>query len=197
MRIHSIALIGFCCFIACKNADKEKAAGKDTVTATKTAAPAQEPIINVEETTVKSMQIMTMKDSAKSTQEIGEKLGMIYGKIGECLKKCKMEMAGAPMAMYSSQTAPFYFEAGVPVAKKCDKPEAGMKNQEIKAGKAIVAHFFGPYEMTGKGYDAIVSWAKTNNKTLSGESWEVYIGDPVIIKDPYKVQTDIYMRIKE
>lgn len=196
MRISFIAAISMFFFIACNNADKEKTTVKDTTASTQAPAPQQEPIINVEELDVKPMQLLIMKDSAKSTEEIGQKLGMIYAKIGDCLKNCKMEMAGAPMAMYTSQTAPFYFEAGVPIAKKCDKPESGMKNQEIKAGKAIVAHFFGPYEMTPKGYDAIVNWAKANNKTLTGDSWEIYIGDPVIIKDPYKVQTDIYMRIK-
>jgi AraC family transcriptional regulator len=47
-----------------------------------------------------------------------------------------------------------------------------------------------------KAYEDIEQFMKENGFSNNGSSWEVYITDPGVEKDPAKVQTDIYMPIK-
>ncbi len=160
-------------------------------------ATAMEATMNIEETTTTDQYLMVMSDSAASTQEIGQKLGAIYGKIGACAAKCKMEMAGPPAAWYNGPNAPWAFTAGLPFKSKCSKPDPGINVKEIKGGKAVVVHFFGPYDQTGKGYEAGQSYMKEKNLMAGGAPYEVYVTDPAAEKDPYKVQTDIVFPLQQ
>jgi effector-binding domain-containing protein len=152
--------------------------------------------MKIEETTVAQQYLMVMDDSAATPAEIGTKFETIFAKIGECAGKCKMENSGPPVAWYNGPNAPWKFVAGMPFKTKCEKPESGISNKEIKAGKAVVVHFFGPYEMSGKAYEAAENYMKEKNLAAADAPYEVYIGDPMVEKDPYKVQTDVVFPIK-
>jgi effector-binding domain-containing protein len=165
-------------------------------TQTDTASVAKEPTMNIEEATTEKQYLMVMNDSAATSAEIGPKLGTIFGKIGECASKCKMENSGPPVAWYNGPNAPWKFVAGMPFKTKCEHPEDGISNREIAGGKAVVVHFFGPYEMSSKAYEAAENYMKEKNLTPAENPYEVYIGDPMVEKDPYKVQTDIVFPIK-
>jgi effector-binding domain-containing protein len=189
-----LAFASFLLF-SCNNEEAKKTS-TDSSTA-KTDSSQQKPRFTLEETTTPNMLLMAVKDTANSTAEIGQKLGVAYGSIMQCAEKCKMgEMAGAPMAFYASQEPPFAFEAAVPYRVQCPHPEKGIYTIELKAGKAAVAHYFGPYEEMAPAYEALVKWLTDHKKVANGKPYEVYIGDPMIEKDPYKVQTDIYMPFK-
>jgi hypothetical protein len=151
----------------------------------------KQPTMTVEEKEVPAQILMVMEDSAKTPEEIGQKLGAIFGKIGECAGKCKMEGSGPPIAWYNGPKAPWTFVAGMPYTTKCAHPEAGISTKEIKAGKAVVVHFFGPYEMSEQAYIEGEKYLKEKGLTPSGPPYEVYVGDPELEKDPFKVQTDI------
>jgi effector-binding domain-containing protein len=84
----------------------------------------------------------------------------------------------------------------MPFKTKCNNPDKGISMKEVKGGKAVVVHFFGPYDMTGKGYEAGQNYIKEKNLVAGDAPYEVYIGDPGTEKDPYKVQTDIVFPIK-
>ena len=154
------------------------------------------PKISIEETTVQHQFLMVMKDTAGTVKETGNKLGILYGKIGACIKKCHMKMTGAPMAWYHKDSSLNLVEAGVPCDIKCAMPNTGIYNKEIAAGKAAVVHFFGPFELLPKGYDALNAWLKEHKKTATTDIWEVYVTDPTTLKDPYLVETDIYVGIQ-
>jgi effector-binding domain-containing protein len=140
--------------------------------------------------------VLYMKDSAKTFERISLKLGAIYGvKLAEVLKKNNIKMAGAPMAWYKSQKPPYFFEAGVPISKKPAKLPKNIFIREMAADSVLIAHFYGPYDLLGQGYDAIKEKMKDEKRTASGAPYEIYIGDPVDATgkpvDPYKVRTDI------
>jgi effector-binding domain-containing protein len=194
------AIIGL---TACNNNDtKTEKANTDTAKTTVTAKPAEKvptekpAIINIVDTITTKSIVIYMKDSATTFERISLKLGTIYGiKLGEVLKKNGLKMAGAPMAWYKSQKAPYFFEAGVPVNKKPTKLPAGVFVKEINADSAVIAHFYGPYNLLPQGYDALKEWMKDEKKTANGATYEIYIGDPMDkdgkLLDPYKVRTDI------
>ncbi len=168
---------------------------KDTGTAGTKAKKA--PAINLFDTVSLKKLVLCMKDSASVMERIGMKLGAIYGeKLAKCIKDNKLTVAGAPMAWYKSQQAPYFFEAGLPVNKIPAKMPAGMYIKELPAGTVMIARYFGPYEMMGMAYEAAAERMKTGNSKAAGEPYEVYIGDPVTQPDPYKVQTDVVFPVK-
>jgi effector-binding domain-containing protein len=154
------------------------------------------PVIKIDTTTATSLTVLYISDSASSSQEISEKLGLIYGhELGSFIAKKQLKMTGPPMAWYSGDSFPLLFEAGVPVDQAPAHLEGRIKLRKTMAGPAVVAHFWGPYELDPLGYKALVDWRSQNGKKAAGLPYEVYIGDPGVEKDPYKVQTDIIQPI--
>ena len=209
MKRGFVIIISLIIFNSCSNNDKKTGTGADTVkpvrtnimttekkkpeTTTTTEKPA---IINIFDTLAPKRIVLYMKDSAKTFERISLKLGIIYGvKLAEVLKKNGLKMAGAPMAWYKSQKAPYFFEAGVPVIKKPAKLPANVFVRETNADSVTMAHFYGPYNLLGQGYDAIKERLKDEGRAISTAPYEIYIDDPVDKKgkpvDPYKIRTDI------
>jgi len=165
------------------------------------------PIINIVDTLAPKRLIIFCKDSAATYERISLKLGKIYGgKLADYIKKNNLKQAGAPMAWYKKQSAgsggkaPYFFEAGVPVNKKGTKSVPGVSVRELNAGKVIVAHFYGPYNLLPQGYDAVKERMKDTKKVSAGAPYEIYVTDPVDKNgkpvDPYKIRTDIIFPIK-
>jgi effector-binding domain-containing protein len=191
--------------MACNSSDKKiTETKKDTlqpvravVAENKEPGEAVKPgIINILDTVATKSIVIYMKDSAKTFERISIKLAQIYGvKLADVLKKNKIQMAGAPMAWYKSQKAPYFFEAGVPVNKKPAKFPANVFVREINNDSVVVAHFYGPYNLLEQGYTAIKEWMKDEKKIANGAPYEIYVGDPFDKEgkpiDPYKVRTDI------
>lgn len=185
---------------ACNDAD-EKKTEKETVkdTAVKKEIPVEAkraPIININDTVSIKRIVLVMKDSAATTERISIKLGEIYGiKLAEVIKKNNLKTTGAPMAWYKSQKAPFFFEAGIPVDKRPAKLMAGVQVKEIGTDSVIVAHFYGPYDLTSQAYDVVRDMLKERKKKAKGAPYEIYVDDPFDStgrpKDPYKVLTNI------
>ena len=159
------------------------------------------PIINIVDTISPKRIVVCFKDSAKNAERISFKLAQIYGpKMNERFKKNTIKSAGQPMAWFLTSKAPYFFEAGIPVNTKPAKLPAGASIKELGIDSAVVAHFYGPYDMIHMGYEALQEWLTDHRKTSTSMPFEIYITDPVDKKgkpmDPYKVQTDIIMTRK-
>jgi effector-binding domain-containing protein len=174
--------------------DSAKTVQKDTGAAT---AAKRAPAINIFDTLSPKKMVLCMKDSAAAMERIGMKLGAIYGgKLAKCIKDNKLTVAGAPMAWYKTQKAPYFFEAGMPVDKVPAKLPPGVFIKELPAGNVMIARYFGPYDMMGMAYEAAADRIKSGNVKADGAPYEIYIGDPVVQQDPYKVQTDVVFPVK-
>jgi effector-binding domain-containing protein/ribosome-associated toxin RatA of RatAB toxin-antitoxin module len=150
------------------------------------------PVIRLDTTTVRAMTVVYISDSARDGQEISKKLAGIYGQeLAAFIAKNHLKMTGAPMAWYSGDQFPLLFDAGVPVDKAPAATEGRIKIRKTPAGAALVAHFWGPYELDPLGYKALADSLGRSGRKASGMAYEVYVGDPGVEKDPYKVQTDI------
>ncbi len=121
------------CFIlfSCntKENDKNKNTAKDTIAKEdiKVTPVAKAPPINIFDTIVVPKIIICMKDSSATIEGIGQKLGIIYGKIGkDVLAKNKLTPIAQPMAWYKTQKSPYFFEAGIAVSKAPAKLTSGM-----------------------------------------------------------------------
>ena len=150
--------------------------------------------IKIELTTVAETNYLAVHDTA-SVSTIGMKLGKSYGSIMEALAKQKLTQTNAPFAIYYTEsTTNWEMDAGIPVNKP-GKMDGNVKPGVLKAGNAVVAHYFGDYMGTSAAYDALKKYITTNNKKIIGAPWEVYVNDPMVEKDTAKWQTDVYFPI--
>ena len=162
------------------------------------------PIINVIDTMEQKRIVLCVKDSAATSAGMSVKLNAIYNKkLPDAIKAGKLKATGQPIAWYKTQKAPFFFEAGIPVDKAPAKPIKGTYTKNTGRDSALVAHFFGPYDMTQVGYDALNEMLKDRHKSKAAPSYEIYVKNPfeqpapvkgkTIKNDPYKNETDIVM----
>jgi effector-binding domain-containing protein len=170
----------------------------DTAKETPSPAAQRPPIINITDTVASREIIIFVKDSARTSERIGEKLEAIYNKtLPEFFEKNNIRKTGPRMAWFKSSSAPFYFEAGFPVDKKPKKTAKNIFVREVGGDSVVVAHFYGPYQLSYEGYGALKDWLKNNHKKASGAPYEIYVTAPVDstgkARDPYRVQTDIVM----
>jgi effector-binding domain-containing protein len=129
--------------------------------------------------------------------EIGQKIGEMYGQLFAFLQAQKIAPAGAVFAVYYSwdpngNTA---FAAGVPIAEAV----AGKDNivyKEFPVMKVVSTLFTGAYADIGSVYTDIDNYIKENKLETIGQSWEVYLTDPSVVKDQSQNQTIIYFPIK-
>ena len=156
------------------------------------------PIINVTDTIEQRRIVLCIKDSASTSSGMSVKLSNIYNiKLPAAIKAGKLKMTGQPMAWYKTQKAPFFFEAGIQVEKAPAKLIKGSFIKTTGGDSALVAHFFGPNDLSIAGYDALNEILKDRHKKKAAPSYEIYVKNPFELskekRDPYKTQTDIVM----
>ncbi|MFC4261529.1 hypothetical protein ACFOWM_01445 [Ferruginibacter yonginensis] len=159
------------------------------------------PIINVIDTITPKQVYIIIKDSAATSAGLSVKLNNIYNKkLVDFIKTNKLKVTGAPTAWYKTQKAPFFFEAGLPIEKAPNKLAKGIMVKRTGGDSALLAHFFGPYDLTNVGYESLAEILKDRKKRKSAPAFEIYVQNPFepskVKIDPYKMQTDIVMPYK-
>jgi len=131
-----------------------------------------------------------------SIPTIGEKLGQHFGTIQIALKKQNLNITGAPMAIYYSDSQTNWeMDAAIPVDKP-GKADGKVMPGEMKGGNAVVAHYFGNYDKMGSVYAGLKEYLAANNLKMTGAPWEAYIASPMTEKDTAKWQTDVYFPVE-
>ncbi|HNR19345.1 MAG TPA: SRPBCC family protein [Bacteroidia bacterium] len=176
---------------------KKMTEGLDDLKKSAEAAPKPEAAANIkiEEKDIAATPYLFVK-ATSTVETISNVIGESYGKVGEAMGKQKLTQAGAPFCIYYKwENNNFEFDAGIP-SSGAGKDDGEVKAGELKAGKAVVATYFGPYEGTAKAHEAVDAYMKEKGLTPIGNAWEVYANDPMVVKDPAKFQTDVYYRIQ-
>lgn len=138
---------------------------------------------------------LSYRDTA-SVATISEKLGRAYGEIGKAIGAQKLEVVGAPFAIYYSQsTTNFEFDAALPVSK-AGKAAGKVKAGKISTGSAVVVSFYGDYSQTPLAHETADKFIATEKKQVIGAPWEEYVTDPQTEKDTMKWLTRVYYPIK-
>lgn len=162
-----------------------------------TIAGLQEPTVVIADTNTTKLVVVYVTDSAGNTAEVTQKFIKILPiELGGFLKRNDLQMAGPPCAWYRGNQSPLIFDVGVPVNKMPATTEGRIKIKQLPAGKAVVAHYYGPYDQIAKGYTIAKAWIKDHHKTEIAPPYEVYLGDPGVEKDPYKVLTNIIFPVE-
>lgn len=149
----------------------------------------------IEEVQVPEINYMALRGKVE-VKTISNFLGQSYQTIGTTMQKQKLKMAGAPFAIYytNSQTQ-WEMDAAVSVDKP-GKDDGNVKSGKLAPGNAIVVHYFGNYNKVGEAHKAAHDYIQAHQKTINGAPWEVYVTDPGMEKDTAKWQTDVFYPIK-
>ena len=140
-----------------------------------------------------------VKDSAANEELLAKKFNKIFDSIlTKVIKTNKLSLKGSPACWYQKNKAPYFFEAGLPVDKIPAKLPKKVFTKQTQSDSALVAHFFGPYNLTAQGYTALKDMLKEIKPgKKAGTAFEVYVDDPMNekgkLKNPYKVQTNIIL----
>lgn len=106
-----------------------------------------------------------------------------------------IQIAGSRFAIYNKWGDEIEFTAGFQVASK-GKDKGDFKFMEYPVMNTVHAGFYGAYEATIHGHNAIESYLKENKKEVIGGPWEVYVTDPSSVTDPSQILTEIYYPVK-
>jgi len=151
----------------------------------------------IEETKMPAQTILTVRDSAgpKTFEKV---MSSAFGEIMSYIKKNKSKQTGAPFAIFHRWDSVTFFsvmDIGIPV-EKADKESGRIKISNIPEQNIVKAVYFGPYEKTGPTYIALMQFIKESNKEMTGGPWEIYVTDPMEVKDTLKWQTDIIFPVR-
>lgn len=151
--------------------------------------------MNVEVTTLESMNIVSIKDST-TKDGISAKLGEIYGELAIYLASDeKLEMKGMPMAMYYSVTPEkVVLEAAMQYTGEA-VANGRIIVKQIAEGKALKGIHYGDYNASGKMHEAITAYGAASQLNVDKTWMEIYVNDPTTV-DSAAVETHIYYNIQ-
>ena len=151
--------------------------------------------VELEKTSVTDMQVLFIKDTAPDNEAIKDVLGKGYGELMQFIQTNQLKPVKF-MAWYYAMQPPW----PVDIAVETDKIPAELKGRiqsRIQPGsEVIIAHMQGPYNKVEEAYIQIFNWMKRNNRKAKGAPFEVYLNDPVSVKSPMEIRTDVYQPLE-
>jgi effector-binding domain-containing protein len=155
----------------------------------------RKPTWSLEETTVDSMKLVSIRDTVLEYDSFQVKLGKDYSQIFAFVFQKGLRPAKI-LATYLSSGSPLIFEACVEVEKFPSTTAGRIEFKILAGGKMIIAHFQGPYNEVKLAYKEIQNFMKAQNKEANGPPFEVYLNNPSAVKDTYDLKTDLYQPIR-
>lgn len=156
----------------------------------------EQPAMTLEETSIPAFQVITIMDTAQVMGDVGLKLQKAYGAIGDFLMKENLEMAGMPLAWYYTDKEPYVLEAAIPVKSAPASTTERIRFRKVDAVRALVIHYYGPYEQISTAYDRVREWLQANGRKANAAPYEIYVDDPSTKRSMFEVRTDVVQPIE-
>lgn len=153
------------------------------------------PASAIEEVDITPQWVITMRDTT-DLASISSKIGAAYQHIMGYVMTNGITPAGQPVAFwydFNREANSVVMEPGIPVSDSVAVGK-GMKLVQM-SGKAIKITKMGPYHELQPAYDALQAYMQQKGLSPRGAPWEVYVTDPMQVKDTAQWQTDIYYPI--
>lgn len=151
--------------------------------------------IKLEKSSFNDMFILFVTDTAQQTPDIGPKFSKGYSELMKCTQEGQLHPKKF-LAWYYSKQPPWIMDVAVETDRLPSELKGRIKSRIEKGGELLIAHVWGPYSELGQAYIQIENWLKQNKRTARGNPFEVYLNDPVSVKNPSEIQTDIYQPLQ-
>jgi Transcriptional regulator, effector-binding domain/component len=156
---------------------------------------ARKPIINIEETTLKPMNVLVIPEMVTGFDDFEQLMRTDYEELFSFIKENQLQ-PGKVMAFYYLEESPLVMDVAVEVNQLPTAFTGRIKGIYLEGGKAVVIHYKGPYGRITVAYDELRKWLKKHHKKALECAFESYLNDPATTKDPWELRTDIYQRIR-
>lgn len=128
--------------------------------------------------------------------QIGQKMGQIFGELMAYFGKSKVMMTGPPFALYHEfDKEKMDMEVGFPVNGP-QRGEGRIKPCTLPGGKVVTATHVGPYERIVDTYMEMQKWIEANGHKPKKVMWERYLNGPDTVKDPSEYITEVFWPIE-
>lgn len=155
----------------------------------------RQPEVTLEATEVPKLSILYIRDSV-SMNDVGKTFQKGYAELFAFIQQNGLKPKGA-LAFYENFSDPITLEIAVEVEKLPKKVQGRISKKTFAGGKAVVAHYTGPYESLNLAYSSISQWLMDNNRKASGFPFESYLNAPDEVKDMFDLKTDVFQLIEE
>ena len=159
------------------------------------ANPAASSGYSIEHIEIPSVGVLLISGDVQ-TQNISEFYEKSFGQIMEYMDEQGTEMNGYPSGFFYDWTDTLAkMSAGIPVTA----PVSGtgdIEYRELEAKKGVKVDYYGAYDESMAGHEAIGEYMQENDLELDGAVLEVYVTDPMAEPDTSKWLTHIIYPVK-
>ncbi len=158
--------------------------------------PKNMSVSNIFETDIPACITIAVRDTS-NYQTISAKLAAIYKKLFNIIKLRKLQVTGAPYAMYYTVTPELIdFEAGIKINKLLLLQDSTIIFREFPRRHVLSTIYTGNYKGIVQAYNDLETYAVENKLQTGTPVMEEYITDSSVEKDSSKWQTNIYVPLK-
>lgn len=132
-----------------------------------------------------------------NTEEIGPKMGQLYGLLEAFMEQNSIARAGMPMTVYYiNDDGSMDMEVAMPTATLVENTSMNIIAKITPASIVLKGIHMGDYNNLHSSYEEILKYAEDNNYEQAAAMYEIYITDPGEV-DTANWQTDIYIPIRK
>ncbi|MBO9562675.1 MAG: GyrI-like domain-containing protein [Niastella sp.] len=187
----SILLI--CWLLSTTGCQQKFGLGIDPMTGSKDTT--QVPSVKLETKVLPPMKIVSVLHEVFTEEDLGKALNTGYVNLCEFINKHRLPSSKV-MAFYYTYDMPYIVEAAIEVDSFPPVLDSAIGARIVPGGEVLIAHYKGPYEQAAIAYHAIYKWLDDNHRSAREIPFEVYLNDPITIRNKNDLRTDIYQFIK-
>lgn len=132
-----------------------------------------------------------------NTEEIGPKMGQLYGQLGAFMGQNSIAQVGMPMTVYYiNDDGSMDMEVALPTATLVENTSRNIIAKITPTGIVLKGIHMGDYNNLHSSYEEILKYAEDNNYEQAAAMYEIYVTDPGEV-DTVNWQTDIYIPIRK
>ena len=132
-----------------------------------------------------------------NAEEIGPKMGQLYGQLGAFMQQNKIAMAGMPMTVYYfNDDGSMDMECAMPTTELVVASTDAIASKTTYSGSLLKGIHLGDYNGLESSHRQLMSYLAQNDYEQAGAMYEIYITDPGVELDTAKWQTDIYIPVR-
>jgi effector-binding domain-containing protein len=181
------------CLLAITSCQRHTGLGIGSIMGSKDTT--QVPSVQLESKVLPTMKIISVIHEVFTEDDIGKALNTGYVELCEFINKHRLP-SGKIMAFYYTYDMPFIVEAAIEVDSLPPVLDSAIGTRMLPGGEVLIAHYKGPYEKAAMAYHAMEKWLTDNHKAAREIPFEVYLNDPITIRNKNDLRTDIYQFIK-
>lgn len=148
---------------------------------------------------VDKMHFLGIREAFDMSDEaaIGQRMVMLWGKIGAYMESKNIAPTGAPFSLYHMMNDSVWDASiAMPVAETDATPDKGIDSGQTFEGKALFVKHMGDFMLLGNTHKEIQKYMEYKGLTTNGNGYEVYMTDPANEPDTSKWVTQIYYPVQ-